>query len=63
MGVLVPRGKDNFSVVFTSLHGTSITAIPEVLKRAGYKNVTIIEEQAVPDGNFPYGGIAQSRGT
>ncbi|WP_430967976.1 phospho-sugar mutase [Spongiimicrobium sp. 2-473A-2-J] len=47
------REKDNFSVVFTSLHGTSITAIPEVLKRAGYTNVTIIEEQAVPDGNFP----------
>ncbi len=46
-------GKDNFSIVFTSLHGTSITAIPEVLKRAGYTNVTIIEEQAVPDGNFP----------
>lgn len=47
------QGKDNFSIVFTSLHGTSITAIPEVLKRAGYKNVTIIEEQAKPDGNFP----------
>ncbi len=46
-------GKDNFKIVFTSLHGTSITAIPEVLKRAGYKNVTIIEEQAEPDGNFP----------
>lgn len=47
------QGKDNFSIVFTSLHGTSINAIPEVLKRAGYKNVTIIEEQAKPDGNFP----------
>lgn len=47
------NGKDNFKIVFTSLHGTSITAIPEVLKRAGYKNVTIIEEQAKPDGNFP----------
>ena len=46
-------GKDNFNIVFTSLHGTSITAIPEVLKRAGYQNVTIIEEQAKPDGNFP----------
>ncbi|MBT8185930.1 MAG: phospho-sugar mutase [Eudoraea sp.] len=46
-------GKDNFKIVFTSLHGTSITAIPEVLKRAGYKNVTIIEEQAKPDGSFP----------
>ncbi|MCP4978709.1 MAG: phospho-sugar mutase, partial [Maribacter sp.] len=46
-------GKDDFKIVFTSLHGTSITAIPEVLKRAGYHNVTIIEEQAKPDGNFP----------
>jgi len=47
------KGKDDFKIVFTSLHGTSITAVPEVLKRAGYKNVTIIEEQAKPDGNFP----------
>ncbi|MGB5361045.1 MAG: phospho-sugar mutase, partial [Eudoraea sp.] len=47
------KEKDNFKIVFTSLHGTSITVIPEVLKRAGYNNVTIIEEQAVPDGNFP----------
>ncbi|WP_047245072.1 phospho-sugar mutase [Maribacter thermophilus] len=47
------KGKDDFKIVFTSLHGTSITAIPEVLKRAGYKNVTIIEEQAKPDGAFP----------
>ncbi len=46
-------GKEDFKIVFTSLHGTSITAIPEVLKRAGYENVTIIEEQAKPDGNFP----------
>jgi len=47
------KDKDNFKIVFTSLHGTSITVIPEVLKRAGYKNVTVIEEQAKPDGNFP----------
>lgn len=46
-------GKDDFHIVFTSIHGTSITAIPEVLKRAGYNNVTVIEEQATPDGNFP----------
>ena len=46
-------GKDDFKIVFTSLHGTSITAIPEVLKRAGYKNVTVIEAQAEPNGDFP----------
>ena len=47
------KGKDDFKIVFTSLHGTSITVLPEVLKRAGYKNVYIVEEQAKPDGNFP----------
>src|SRR5690606_1534526 len=36
-----------------SLHGTSITAVPETLKRAGYKNVHIVKEQEVPNGDFP----------
>lgn len=47
------KNKDDFSIVFTSLHGTSITLLPEVLKRAGYKNVHIVESQAKPDGDFP----------
>jgi len=47
------EAKDNTTVVFTSLHGTSITAIPETLKRAGYNKVHIVEEQRVPDGSFP----------
>ena len=45
--------KENLNIVFTSLHGTSITAIPETLKRAGYTNVNIVEEQRIPNGNFP----------
>ena len=45
--------KDDLKIVFTSLHGTSITAVPETLKRAGYKNVHIVKEQEVPNGDFP----------
>ena len=45
--------KDNLTIVFTSLHGTSITTIPETLKRAGYDNVYIVEEQREPNGDFP----------
>lgn len=45
--------KDNLKIVFTSLHGTSITMVPKVLAMAGYKNVTVVEEQAEPDGDFP----------
>ncbi|WP_299276127.1 phospho-sugar mutase [uncultured Psychroserpens sp.] len=45
--------RENLNIVFTSLHGTSITAIPETLKRAGYTNVNIVEEQREPNGGFP----------
>ncbi|PKQ46436.1 phosphoglucomutase [Confluentibacter flavum] len=47
------EAKNNLKIVFTSLHGTSITAVPETLKRAGYKHVHIVKEQEVPDGDFP----------
>ena len=45
--------RDNLRIVFTSLHGTSITVLPDTLRAAGFKHVHIVEEQAVPDGNFP----------
>jgi phosphoglucomutase len=45
--------KDDLNIVFTSLHGTSIKSIPDVLANAGYKNVNIVAEQAEPNGDFP----------
>lgn len=45
--------KDNLNIVFTSLHGTSIKAVPQTLEQAGYKNVHIVPEQAEPNGDFP----------
>ncbi len=47
------EAKDNLQIVFTSLHGTSIKSVPDTLSQAGYKNVHIVPEQAVPDGDFP----------
>ncbi|MDB5229372.1 MAG: phosphoglucomutase [Chitinophagaceae bacterium] len=43
----------DLKIVYTPIHGTGITLVPEVLKRFGFTNVHIVEEQAVPDGNFP----------
>ena len=40
-------------IVYTPIHGTGITLVPEVLKAFGFTHVTIVEEQATPDGNFP----------
>ena len=45
--------KKDLKIVFTSLHGTSITMVPKVLEQAGYSQVSIVEEQATPDGDFP----------
>jgi phosphoglucomutase len=40
-------------IVYTPLHGTGITLVPRALQRLGFSNVTIVEKQATPDGNFP----------
>lgn len=45
--------KENLKIVYTSLHGTSIKAIPNVLTKAGYTDVNIVPEQAEPNGDFP----------
>ena len=43
----------DLKIVYTPLHGTGITLIPRMLKQLGFTNVNVVEEQAVPDGNFP----------
>ena len=40
-------------IVFTPIHGTSITALPQVLDQAGYDKLTIVKEQIEPNGDFP----------
>jgi phosphoglucomutase len=52
-GTFNVKGRENLKIVFTSLHGTSIKLIPEILKRAGYTQVHIVAEQAEPNGDFP----------
>ena len=45
--------KKVLNIVFTSLHGTSIKLVPDTLSQAGYAQVHIVEEQRVPNGDFP----------
>jgi phosphoglucomutase len=40
-------------IVYSSLHGAGITMVPKCLQRMGFTNVIIVEEQRLPDGNFP----------
>lgn len=43
----------DLKIVYTPIHGTGITLLPDVLKKFGFNNVHIVKEQSVPDGNFP----------
>ena len=43
----------NLRIVYTSIHGSGIKLVPEVLQRFGFTNVHVVDEQATPDGNFP----------
>jgi len=43
----------DLKIVYTPIHGTGIMLVPQVLSRFGFTNVTIVDEQAKPDGNFP----------
>ncbi|UMB60991.1 phospho-sugar mutase [Lutibacter sp. A80] len=52
-GTFNTAGKENLKIVFTSLHGTSITAVPNAFEKAGYTDVHIVEEQREPNGDFP----------
>ena len=45
-------GKDKLKIVFTNIHGTAITLLPQALRSLGFTHVDIVAEQAEPDGNF-----------
>jgi len=47
------KKQSDLSIVFSPIHGTGITMVPQALAQLGFTNVHIVEEQATPDGNFP----------
>lgn len=49
----VCTAQKDLRIVYTPIHGSGIVLVPEVLKRFGFTNVHVVEEQSTPDGNFP----------
>ncbi|CRX38530.1 phospho-sugar mutase [Estrella lausannensis] len=43
---------DRLKIIYTSLHGTGITLMPELMSAFGFSNITLVKEQCVPDGSF-----------
>jgi len=44
---------DKIKVVYTSLHGTGITLAPRAFADCGFINISYVEKQCIPDGDFP----------
>jgi len=43
----------DMKIVYTPIHGTGYKLLPRFLQEVGFKNVSLVPEQEIPDGNFP----------
>ena len=41
------------AIVYSPLNGTGLVPVTRVLQKTGFTNITVVEEQKLPDGNFP----------
>lgn len=48
----IHRQRD-LKIVYTPLHGCGRKLVPEILSRYGFRNIHMVKEQAIADGNFP----------
>jgi len=49
----VCKAQHDLKIVYTPIHGSGIMLVPDALKGFGFTDINIVEEQRVPDGNFP----------
>lgn len=47
------KAQKDLKIVYSPIHGTGITIVPKMLEAWGFTNVTVMDEQSKPDGNFP----------
>lgn len=47
------QAQRNMKIVYTPIHGTGVELVPRGLKAFGFENVSTLEAQNTPDGNFP----------
>lgn len=49
----VVKKYSDLKIVYTPVHGTGVKIVPESLRNFGFKNVMVVPEQCVNDGDFP----------
>jgi len=50
---IIKNADSGFKVIYTPLHGSGYKLVPEILKKRGLKNLLLVDEQMIIDGNFP----------
>lgn len=50
---VIKKEANDFTIVYTPLHGTGNIPVRSILKDIGFKNVEVVKEQELPDGDFP----------
>ena len=50
---VIKEVSDELKIVYTPLHGAGRRLVPEVLSRVGFKHIYTVDEQMIPNGNFP----------
>lgn len=48
-----PSANEHVNILYSSLHGTGITLMPQALKQFGFRDVALVKQQCIPDPNFP----------
>ena len=49
----IEKSADSCTIVYTPFHGAGYKLVPEVLRRNGFRNIVLVDEQMVIDGDFP----------
>jgi phosphoglucomutase len=49
----VIESQNDLNIVFSPIHGTAVDIVPRALKKVGFRNVNLVEEQCTVDGDFP----------
>jgi phosphoglucomutase len=47
------KAQKDLKIVYSSIHGTGITLVPKALAMLGFENVHVVQEQDLPNGDFP----------
>ena len=49
----VIESQKDLNIVFSPIHGTAVDIVPRALKKVGFTNINLVEEQCTVDGDFP----------